>query len=57
MWERFVVVIIVESSIADTARDSKSKDESIALIGKTIEEKSRTIQLLQSEIETVQVNL
>ncbi|XP_074578481.1 uncharacterized protein LOC141834975 isoform X2 [Curcuma longa] len=44
----------LESSIADTTRDLKSKDESIARIGKTIEEKSRTIQLLQSEIETVQ---
>ncbi|XP_042414244.1 uncharacterized protein LOC122002917 isoform X1 [Zingiber officinale] len=47
-------ILALESSIADTTRDLKSKDESIGLIGKTIEEKSRTIQLLQSEIEALQ---
>ncbi|KAG6466107.1 hypothetical protein ZIOFF_076108 [Zingiber officinale] len=47
-------ILSLESSIADTTRDLKSKDESIGLIGKTIEEKSRTIQLLQSEIEALQ---
>lgn len=52
-----MVALIVESSIADTTRDLKSKDETIASLGKTIEEKSATIQLLQSEIETVQVSL
>ncbi|KAG6500746.1 hypothetical protein ZIOFF_040596 [Zingiber officinale] len=47
-------ILALESNIADTTRDLKSKNETIANLGKTIEEKSATIQLLQSEIETVQ---
>lgn len=52
-----MVVPIIESTLVDRTSELKSKDESIEHLGKTIEEKSATLASLQSEIESVQVNL
>ncbi|URE10476.1 DNA repair ATPase-related [Musa troglodytarum] len=47
-------ISVLEASILDRTRDLKSKDETITHLEMIIEEKSKTLLSLQSEIESVQ---